>query len=506
MRLRILFIVGAILLYTPLSFADWLEANSEHFVIYADDSERDLRTFSEKLERYHKAMTVLFPSSRGAPSPSNRVTIYVVGSDRQVRQLLGDDSPLASSFVQGFYTPRAGGSVAFTPPVNSKRMGEASQSEMVLMHEYAHHFMYENLGFMVPPWFTEGFAEYFANASFKSNGDIVLGNAANSRAHEFSQSDVRQISIEELLDSETYAAKRRSTRYDNFYVRSWSLFHYLYSNAEGKNKLTDYIGRLNNGESELDAARAAFGDLDALDRELKQYLRGRIMAWQIPSSQLEIAPVTIRALNEAEADSIGVRMRSRRGVSPEQAAEVVVDARELAVKYPDESEVQAMLAEAEFDAGNDEAAIAAADRALSLNPNHINALIQKGYALARIAGETQNPNDWAKVRSHFLAVNKIEVDHPIPLLYFFLSYLNQGMEPTQNAVDGLEWALQLAPYDSQLRMITARAQVAQKHYQDAIQTLSVLAFNPHNDDNGAALALLETAKRRLAEEGGASAE
>ena len=32
--------------------AEWFEASSAHFVVYADDSQRDIRKFSEQLERY----------------------------------------------------------------------------------------------------------------------------------------------------------------------------------------------------------------------------------------------------------------------------------------------------------------------------------------------------------------------------------------------------------------------------------------------------------------------
>ncbi|MDR0780750.1 MAG: hypothetical protein LBF16_08660 [Pseudomonadales bacterium] len=494
-------LIGTALLLSPLSFAAWREAKSEHFVIYADESERNLRAFSEKLERYHQAMTIIFPSRTSTPSPSNRLTIYVVSNDRQVRKLFGNTA--ASDFVSGFYIPRAGSSSAFIPSVNSKSSGAVSESEMILMHEYAHHFMFENLNSMVPPWFVEGFAEYFAAVTFERNGNVILGGPDNLRAHEFVNPDIRQIGIEELLDSATHAAQRRKSFYDNFYVRSWSLFHYLYSDEAGKGKMVDYLNRLNRGENELDAARAAFGDLAALDQTLGRYLRGQILSWRIPSTALSFAPIAIRELNPAEAASLAVRMQSKRGVDPNEtakAAAIAQEARELAVKYPNEPEVLAALAEAESDAGNDAAAIAAADKALALNPTHINALIQKGYALTRSANASGNAEDWAKVRTHFLNVNKIEADHPIPLIYFYLSYVNQGMAPTQNAIDGLEWALQLAPYDASLRLTTARAQMAQRHYQQAIQTLSVLAFNPHNDGDNPALALLETAKQALAEQ------
>ena len=109
----------------------------------------------------------------------------------------------------------------------------------------------------------------------------------------------------------------------------------------------------------------------------------------------------------------------------------------------------AALAEAEFDAGNDDAAIAAADGALAIDPKQINAHIQKGYALAHKVESGALPKEsWKDVRIQFIKANGVENDHPIPLVQFYLTYLKQGEPPTKNAIAGLEWALELAPFDA----------------------------------------------------------
>ena len=157
------------LLVSGTAFADWHEASSDHFVIYADESEKEIRKYSDRLERYYSAMTFVLPSKKIKPSPSNRVTIYVVRSERIVRKLYGGND---SQYIQGFYLPRAGGSLAIIPPIDVSRSGNASQSELVLMHEYAHHFMAENAPYLVPRWYSEGFAEYFATAKFEADGAV----------------------------------------------------------------------------------------------------------------------------------------------------------------------------------------------------------------------------------------------------------------------------------------------------------------------------------------------
>jgi tetratricopeptide (TPR) repeat protein len=475
------------------ALADWHEASSDHFVIYADENEKEIRKYSDRLERYYSAMSVVLPSKKIKPSPSNRVTIYVVRSERIVRQLYGSGKD--ARYIQGFYMPRAGGSLAIIPPIDVSG-SHASESELVLMHEYAHHFMFENAAYLVPRWYGEGFAEYFASAKFESGGAVGLGLPAQHRAYELFEA--RDVSIEQLLDSKLYDA-RKSKIYDNFYGRSWLLFHYLFTDTERRKQIVDYLNRLNTGEAELAAATAAFGDLKALDKALDHYLAKRTMQYiRVPPDWLSVGQITVRRLSEGEAASMPIRIRSKRGVDEKTAAEVVQQAREVAAKYPDEPAVQAALAEAEYDAGNDEAAIRAADKALAAAPNNMTALIQKGYALTRMATKAKTEEAWRAARRHFVSVNKIENDNPIPLLYYYLSFVQQDKEPTKAALDGLEWALELAPYDANLRMMVASRQMYDKRFAEAIRTISPLAYNPHAVADDPAIALLEKARKELA--------
>jgi cytochrome c-type biogenesis protein CcmH/NrfG len=474
--------------------ADWHEASSEHFVIYADESEKEIRRYSDRLERYFSAMSAILPSKKIKPSPSNRVTIYVVRNDRIVRKLYGAES---SSNVRGFYVARAGGSLAIIPPIDVAG-SNVTQSELVLMHEYAHHFMAENAPYLVPRWYSEGFAEFFATAKFESGGAVGLGLPAQHRAYELYEAS--DVSMEELLDAKLYAA-RKSKRYNNFYGRAWALFHYLFTDNDRRKLLVDYLNRLNRGEGELAAATAAFGDLKALDKAIDRYLMKRSMQYiRLPPEKLSVGQITVRRMSEAEGESMAVRIRSKRGVDEKAAAEVVVEARALAAKYPNEPAVLAALAEAEFDVGDDEAAIRAADKALAAAPGNMTALIQKGYALTRIATETDTEDAWKTARRHFISVNQIENDHPIPLIYYYTSFLKEGKQPTQSAIDGLNWALELAPYDGGVRMMVANREMSEGNFSDAIRTISPLAYNPHLGEDNPGMALIEKARERMADD------
>ncbi|MGB5725291.1 MAG: DUF1570 domain-containing protein [Parasphingorhabdus sp.] len=471
-RVFLVFCISAMIMHAPAQAA-WHEASSDHFLIYSDQKESDIRAFAERLERYHDAMRFLFNRPTDKPSPSNRVTIYAVNSARYVRELAGE----GSKYLQGFYVPRAGGSLAVIPEVKAGRY-ELSESESVLLHEYAHHFLLSVSARAYPLWFSEGYAEFFGTAKFGSDGSVGLGLSSKNRAYELALA--KDVPIEMLLDTQAYQANK-SKRYDSFYGQSWALYHMLHFFQERKGQLEAYLLAMAKGQTEMAAAAEAFGDISQLDKDLSSYLRKRkILTYNIPPDYLKTGEINIRPLNAAEAEIMPVRIRSKRGVDEEQATALLPEARAVGAKYPNDPFVQAALAEAEFDAGNDKEAVAAADRAIAANPRAINAHIQKGYALARMAPDAEEFDAaWEAVRGQFVKVNRIENDNPIPLMQFYMSYRGQGITPPEIAVQGLQRALELAPYDPELRWMNANQYMADRKYAWAAATLGPLANNPH---------------------------
>jgi tetratricopeptide (TPR) repeat protein len=271
---------------------------------------------------------------------------------------------------------------------------------------------------------------------------------------------------------------------------------------ERKGQLSEYQRKLASGESALQAAASAFGDLERLEDDMDAYMRRRkLSAMVVDATALAITPILVRKLRPGEAAMLPVMVESKVGVSREEALDLLPEAREVSARYRHDSAVLSALAEAEFDAGNDDAAIAAADSALAIDPKNINAHIQKGYALAHKVESGALPQEsWKDVRDQFIKANKIENDHPVPLVQFYLSFLKQGEQPTKNAIAGLEWAMQLAPFDESLRWLVAQQMVSDERYSDAAQTLAPLAYNPHpgeHTDN--ARELLKDVEARLAQ-------
>ena len=68
----------------------------------------------------------------------------------------------------------------------------------------------------------------------------------------------------------------------------------------------------------------------------------------------------------------------------------------------------------------------------------------------------------------------------------------------RNAIDGLEWALTLAPFDGSLRWLAAQQMVAGERDQDAFTTLGPLAYSAHpGEHTDAARQLLKEVEAKL---------
>ena len=453
--------------------ADWQVAESDHFVVYADDRPQDVEKFAEGLERYHSAMNLLQGREGTKPSPSGRVTIFVVGNQGKIRKLAGDDS----GNIAGFYVPRASGSVAFVPDID---MGgrETDFSVTVLLHEYAHHFLISSSPYALPRWLNEGAAEFFASAKFEKDGGISVGRPAYHRAAELAYA--KDVSVEELIDPDLYE-KNKGKRFDAFYGRAWALVHYLWFSPERKGQLGAYQRAIFAGTESRKAAIDTFGDLDILQREVDRYIDQRRMSvYRFTSDLVPIGPVTVRALSEGEGEMMPLRIRSQRGVSREQALELLPEVRAVAAQYPADAGVLTALAEAEYDAGNDAEAIAAPDRAIAIDPARKNAYVQKGYALFRQAeGADDQDAAYAAAMAPFSALNRLENDHPLPLMYYYRSFVERGEAPNENARHALERASQLAPFDKGLRMNAALMQAREGKIALARYNMAPIASDPH---------------------------
>ena len=237
--------------------------------------------------------------------------------------------------------------------------------------------------------------------------------------------------------------------------------------------------RLGAGASRL--VQGSFSEHRELEHELDRYLlKSRMTMIKLPASMIKTGPVVVQGMTAGASAVMPVIIRSRRGVDREMAKAVLADARAIASRFPKDAAVLSALAEAEHDAGNDKEAVAAADAALAVDPRQVNAYVQKGLSLYRIAQDAPDRDEsYKEARAPFTALNRIENDHPLPLFYYYDSFVRQGKTPSSLAIQALERASELAPFDLGLRMTLAMQQLRVGDRKQARRNLLPVAYNPH---------------------------
>lgn len=456
------------LLAPSVAHADWHEASTEHFVVYADDRPDAITKFAGELEKFNAAMTAFYPQALApAIGPANRVTVFVL-SGNGVEKLVGD------KFTRGFYIPRAGANVAFVPRVSGQADASDFSGATVLRHEYAHHFMYTRFSAVFPIWFSEGFAEFWSTVRFNKDGSANVGMVPQHRAYGLLAGN--PLPVDQLL---TLTDRKLSEpQREAIYGRGWLLTHYLTVDPARQKLLNAYINAINTGQSLIQASQA-FGDLKLFAKAVDKYMRGSIPAFRLPADRIATKPVVLRKLTPGEVALMPVRVQSRAGVDAKEAQTVMVEARKAAAPFPADTGAQTALAEAEFDAGNHALAEAAAARAIAADPKNSEALVYRAMARFEMAAAGNKPDDWKEVRRAILAANRADPEDPRPLILFYRVFHEMGEVPTANAKAGFAKAYHIAPSDLGLRMNAAMMFVQDKKLADAREALRLVAYHPH---------------------------
>ncbi len=481
MRIRWVAAALAAVVATPAA-ATWQQASSRHFVVYSEDAPDKVDAFATMLERFDKAMR--FMRGMGDPpfSPTQRVRVFVVKDVATLQKLLG------SNDAAGVYMPRLSGPVAFVPRKTSETGKMALTPQAVLLHEYAHHFMFSSWGDKpFPAWFVEGFAEFNATMVFQPD-QLIVGAPPLYRAYGLVNDDL--VPMRDLLTATPQDKRFRDVQTQVFYGRSWMLTHYMVLNSARRPLLAAYLNALEEGK-DLKSAAPLLGDPRALDRALNDYSRHRLPLLGLKVVDLPIRPITTRALSPAEEAIMPVVLRSTRGVSAKSAPGVAVAARKIAADWPTDPAVQVALAEAEYDAGQFAAAEAAAGRALAAAPDLRGALLYRGMAQSALAqrDHVTDPARWKAIRQLFLKANRLDPEDPWPLVAYYDTTRLSGEPPTPNTEKGLDYAFALAPFDGGLAMKVAAMHLRRRQWDAAKPALRRVAYDPH----GGGMAKLATA-------------
>jgi tetratricopeptide (TPR) repeat protein len=470
----------AIALTATTARAEWWEARTSHFIIYSETKREDAEGFARELERFDNALRSM--QNMPVPGPdvgdANRLKVFRTGDTDRLGYILN----ASGAGIGGIYFPRAGNPVSFVPAREKRSTSRHIDTEgpgldikSTLFHEYTHHFMLSNFSTAYPHWYTEGFAELYSTVDYRGTGKFYVGLVPQHRGEALKAlSDVK---LTRLFDTK---AKLTGLEYFQSYTYGWMLTHYLNFNEARRGQLPAYLGALNKGEDSLTAAKRIFGDLEMLQREVRKYKNGPFPGYEMQVGSYVEPNVTMRRMTPAEEAVIQTHMRSLRGVTPGQARDVARDLAGKSAAHPDSLFVQLAVTEAEIDAGNFDAADAAADRALAIAAG--SSLAQYWKGLVFLGRGEKDKSAYAAARPYLIRARRLDPNDPRPAIAYYRSFYDAGEAVPEPAMIALEEVFPYAAYDREYRLLLGRQLIDEKKGDIARSVLAPIAFGSHSSD------------------------
>jgi len=274
---------------------DWIVVKSPHFVVVSNADEGKARRAAGDFERIRAVFLNALEDSRDESEP---VVVLAVKNQDGLQELLPDYWDREGPRPDGVFQP--GYDKHF---ILVRLDGRARARYQLIYHEYFHLLNNRTLD-QTPPWLNEGLAEFWARTSIQ--GDTVeMGLPFGSRS--FQRKTL--LPLTELFAAVGNPHDVYPNKVSIFYAQSWALVHYIMlgdATGEARAALDEYRRLVRGNIPSVDAARQAFGDLEQLERTLRDYVhsdrlrRVRPMKIRAPLD-IEEARFPVRRLSQSDA-------------------------------------------------------------------------------------------------------------------------------------------------------------------------------------------------------------
>ena len=458
------------LIVPGIARAEWREAVSPHFIVYSEGSARQLEQFATRLEKADQLLRI----STGIKE-NEKITplrVFLLDNIMDVQALVG------SSRAAGFYS--SGQRYAYA--VATRRNGDGPfdlDAQSILLHEYAHHFMFQYFPAAYPAWYVEGFAEFYSTMKFKPDDSIEFGLVPMYRAPGLLINSVYPVA--KLLASRPAGLSLEEG--DRYYGTAWLLTHYLEFNQTRRKELSLYLDALGAGQKP-DPELAFAGGSKALQKELLAYMKSKMKMWVLNGRSFANVPkVSVALLDPARAALIEDELRLLRRHDPDKPeAKLALNAkrvRTLAARYPESAVAATVLAETELAAEAPDAALAAADRAIALDPKAARAFAVRATVMLDRAKKDDTDADWKAALSAIVKANRADLEDPVPLVLYHAYHQAKGGPVPEVAYDGLYKAFSILPQNSDYRILLAHEMADRGEFTRASRLLDPIAYSPH---------------------------
>ena len=288
---------------TFVSAADrpWVEVKSPHFTAISDAGEKSARRVAWQFEQVRAVLLRLWPWAR--VSSGKPVMVFAARDEATLKTLVpkyweqkGGMRP-ASVFVTG----RDRHFVALRTDTAEPDSVEANPYFQTYW-SYVYLVLPASFAMDLPPWYARGLADFFANTIVR-NKDVQVGRIVPWHLTELRQTSMLPLSTLFGVDQQSpYLTRDVDSRL--FDASAWALVHYLTLGERGANlsKFNRFSTAMRASRDPVAALREVYGDLAALEREVRSYTAKNLFAYQSFGIDVDVSSegFALRPLQTAE--------------------------------------------------------------------------------------------------------------------------------------------------------------------------------------------------------------
>ncbi len=297
MKTRLLLCILVVLTASTLVRADgpaWVAVRSPNFSVVTDAGEKRGREVALRFEQMRSVFSALMTKANvNIPIP---LQIVAFRNSKELRQFAplfhGKPTEVAGLFQGGEDRSFIMLDMSVENPYS------------VVFHEYAHQLMNGMLKSQLPPWFEEGFAEFFSTIEVDSK---------NARVGKIPEQTYQIMQQGEMKISDLFRVRQNSQTYNEsgdrrtvFYAESSMVVHYIYDNQLIPKIMQYFELVLNKNVSVEDALQQSLGmSPTQFDKVLSNYIRsGQFKYFQLPLPAIEGSGYTATPISATDSQAI----------------------------------------------------------------------------------------------------------------------------------------------------------------------------------------------------------
>jgi tetratricopeptide (TPR) repeat protein len=473
-----------VLLLVSASFASaqqWTEVQSPHFTVITDAGEKRGREVALRFEQVHDSFGVILQKMKvNSPVP---LTIIALKNNKEIANY----APLfhgKPTTVAGFF--QQGQDRDFIVVDLSSETGWH-----VVYHEYAHLLLHSNFD-VLPVWFDEGFAEYFATLRVEKK-DLFFGEMSDSVKYILLQNSWMKSASLFAINHESPEYNENGDHTSVFYSQSWLAVHYLMD----KRKMTEaskFIDDVQNRKETIASAfQRAFGmTTEQFDKELQNYFHSanaiRYYQQAAPAGLAEGAyNAKLISLLDAQAALADLHFHEM-----DYRARAIEEFQAILQKEPNNAIANRGLGYAWVFQRKYDDALPLIKKAVEADPTDAQGHYLYAYLLSRESGlgEEHDAERAATIANEAQAA--IAINPEFADAYELLGRAALLKHDNAAAQDALFKAIELNPQDEHYRMNLASFYMSTRNWDSAKQVLEPVASDP--DSKMAATARMQIAE------------